>query len=73
MGLSTRHPKTKFSAQRRFTEGEGQGREQRRREGKDICPRGTKDCLWIDETDVGCRQMAVYSGKGGNSELGRVG
>lgn len=25
MGLSTRHPKTKFSAQRRFTEGEGRG------------------------------------------------
>ena len=58
----------------RGKEGEGkkregeEGRREERGEGgrRDICPGGTKDHLWIEETDVVQRQMIVYKGRRGN-------
>ena len=43
------------------------GREEGKR-GRGICPRrGTKDCHWIEETDVAHWQMVVYKGKMGTN------
>lgn len=30
----------------------------------------TKDCLWIEKTDLAHRKMALYKDKGGNPVLG---
>jgi hypothetical protein len=49
-------------------EGDGE-RNKTLQQGRD-CPGETKDCLWIEETDMAHRQMVVYKGKRGNSVLG---
>lgn len=53
IGTSTGHAKTEFLAQRRFVHLRGtEGRNKRQEEkgggggGRDVCPRGTKGCLW---------------------------
>ena len=38
--------------------------------GRAICPGGTKDCLWIEGTDVAHRQMVVSENEGDNPVLG---
>lgn len=60
-GVGTEHTKTNLSAQRRFIcPGETKGKKQETRERgekgqrrwrRDICPRGTKVCLWIESRD----------------------
>lgn len=55
--ISTRHTRTKFSAQRdngqgykkkTSDRGQGEKRKEYRREVRDTCPRGTKDCLQVE-------------------------
>ena len=81
-----RNPKTKFSAQRTFiwprgTEGRDKGQSQRikgrgRRErepgkgGRGICPRGTKDCFWIEKRQTWHIGNGVDKGKKENPVLG---
>lgn len=44
--------------------GEGKG-------GRDICPKGTKDCLWIERRQtLANRKIAVYKVKMENSKPG---
>lgn len=50
--------------------GKGRRGKEQGRGGKDICPGGTRDCLWLEETDVVYMEMAVYKGKRGNLTLG---
>lgn len=58
--VSHEDPQTTFSAQktcictqrvRQRTEIESKG-EGKGREGRDICPRGTKDCFWIERKEI---------------------
>lgn len=60
-GVGTEHTKTNLSAQRRFIcPGETKGKKQETRERgekgqrrwrRDICPKGTKVCLWIESRE----------------------
>ena len=81
--INTRHPKTKFSAQRRFiflgrtkgreletrTGDRGNGR-RGREQGRDLHQRDKGLPLDREETDMAHRQMVVYKGKRGNPMLG---
>lgn len=37
---------------------------------RNVCSRGTKDCLWLEKTDVAHRTMVVCKGKMGHPVFG---